>query len=873
MATPGSVVWRSRGFKLLGCLLLFMSASVARSGDATWTNLRLPFDREQHAAIYDPIRDRIVVFGGDTDWEWDSDVWVLPLSGPRQWTKLTTVGTPPSHRIGHSAIYDPLRDRVLVFGGSDYDWQVTGTNPYYNSALNDVWSLSLSGTPTWSPLSPAGTPPIPRVLHTAIYDPVRDRMVVYGGWGAPGGFTPYISDAWALSLSGTPAWTQILPSGSLPPARYGHAAIYDPPRDRMVVFGGFSAASSIDPESNDVWALSFSGTPAWSDLSPSGTRPDVRTRATAIYDPIHDTMLVMGGEFDPVCNICDIYVDTDAWALSLSGAPAWTKVPLPAPGRTEHAAIFDPVRSRMLVVGGWYYGVKSEVWALTLPDPRAWSLVTDTQPTDRYLQLAIYDSARDRMVMYGGSYWDFHQQGVIQGYTLGDLWTLSLAGPPLWTRLAPVGTSPAGRESAIYDPVRDRMLVIGRVSSSSTARGVWALTFSGAPAWSTLTVSGVPPSDRSRHAAVYDPVRDRVVIVGGPTGSTLNDVWELSLSGTPTWNQLVPSGTPPSGRAGHTAVYDPVGDRIVVFGGSDAGGRRNDAWGLSLSGTPAWSEIAPAGVLPAPREGHSAIYDPMRSHMVVFGGTDATSVLDDVWALSLSGAPSWVDVLGAAAQRVARSDHSAIYDPMLDRMVMFAGADGVGFRSDLWALNFGGPTPTLASLISARAYRDRVELAWQVGPGGASTATIYRRAEPGTWQALAAVTPDGMGRVMFVDRDVTPGTRYGYRIGITGAGQPTFAGETWVEIPTALDFALLGGRPNPSSGRLSAWFTLPAARPAMLELWDVSGRRIAAREVGSLGAGEHTVDLTPRQALPPGVYLLRLTQGERTSTMRAAVLK
>jgi hypothetical protein len=90
----------------------------------------------------------------------------------------------------------------------------------------------------------------------------------------------------------------------------------------------------------------------------------------------------------------------------------------------------------------------------------------------------------------------------------------------------------------------------------------------------------------------------------------------------------------------------------------------------------------------------------------------------------------------------------------------------------------------------------------------------------------------------------------------------------------ALSFALAGVRPNPSrGGRLSVAFSLPAAGEAQLQLLDVSGRQLTMREVGSLGAGRHTVDLGADLRLPPGLYLVRLTQGTNTRVTRVAVLK
>jgi hypothetical protein len=84
------------------------------------------------------------------------------------------------------------------------------------------------------------------------------------------------------------------------------------------------------------------------------------------------------------------------------------------------------------------------------------------------------------------------------------------------------------------------------------------------------------------------------------------------------------------------------------------------------------------------------------------------------------------------------------------------------------------------------------------------------------------------------------------------------------------NFAVHGLLPNPSRGALRVAITLPSAEPAVLEVFDVSGRRVASREVGALGAGEHIVDLSDGR-IATGWYLLRLTQGGRTAGAKAVV--
>ena len=127
------------------------------------------------------------------------------------------------------------------------------------------------------------------------------------------------------------------------------------------------------------------------------------------------------------------------------------------------------------------------------------------------------------------------------------------------------------------------MIVFGGVGAGTE---VWALSLA-EPAWSQLAVSGTPPAARSGHAAAYSwevPI-PRMIVFGGYSGTGLDEVWALSLAPVPTWTRLTPAGAPPSARWGHAAVYDPVRDRMIVLGGRNTT-YLGDAWALSLSGTP-----------------------------------------------------------------------------------------------------------------------------------------------------------------------------------------------------------------------------------------------------------------------------------------------
>lgn len=707
---------------------------------------------------------------------------MLPLaSGSSPMGSLSTQAIGPTPRIAATVIVDPVRDRLILFGGQG------------STRLDEVWALPLSGPPIWSQLTPAGVAPQPRVGHTAIYDPVGDRMIVFGGAS-----TYNLNDAWALSLSGEPAWSQIVPAGPAPPANVYASAIYDAARGRMIVIGGSSASAHTD-----VWALTLSGTPAWSLIVPPGERPAGRYLHTAIHDPIRDRLVICGG----------VYGDNDVWALSLSGASAWERLstsggsPFP---RYAQSAIYDSTADRMVLFGGYSSsGRLSDTWSLPLGAAPVWSRqVSSTQrPVERGQQAAACDAERSRLVVFGGS--------GDNGW-LNDTWVLPLEGPPAWSMVQPLDAPPpvaavpvftdsitgipdtiyVGQAFTLSAQVRndgvasdDARIVVafpsltdpadaGRVSSPSngdlpgfrvhaagsgidgaacepttasylvaeyaddtwagfggetqrldvrvqprvagtfyvdvrstmhTAGAAMCVPAPGLPSngesghvdqqgWAVkrfavtvlpLPAPGATPVRRRLHGAIHDPVRSRMIVFGGWVGAPSAETWALSLGASPTWSLLL-TDAGPSARYGHATIYDPVRDRLIVFGGFDDA-RRNDVWALSLAGPPVWTRLEPSGsYAPLARRYHSAIYDPVRDRMVIFGGATDSGDMDDAWAFDL-GDPRWINLSGTYPRPSWRKYHSAVYDPARDRMVVFGGAAGTStLYDDLWALSLAG---------------------------------------------------------------------------------------------------------------------------------------------------------------------------------------
>jgi len=212
--------------------------------------------------------------------------------------------------------------------------------------------------------------------------------------------------------------------------------------------------------------------------------------------------------------------------------------------------------------------------------------------------------------------------------------------------------------------------------------------------WTQVIGMGVSPSIRYSHSAVYDEVNKRMVNFGGifcPGCLWYNDVRVLYMTGsTFTWTQLNPTGTPPSGRYAHRAIYDPDNQRMIVFGGYDTVGYKGDLWALSLTSSVGWQQITPSPPCPSARANHVTVYDPIRKRMILFGGWDGTSpYFNDLWALSLTSSVSWAQLSPSGTIPQGRNSHTAIYDQLYDRIIVFGGnIAGVGATNETWALNF-----------------------------------------------------------------------------------------------------------------------------------------------------------------------------------------
>lgn len=469
--------------------------------------------RQLASAIFDPVGDRMIVFGGQSVDGLDgeaNDVWVLSTASGSHWTTLGVLGTPPSPRHGASAIYDAARGRMIVFGGHTAGGDV-----------NDVWALSLAGTPRWTQLAPTGMAPSPRSGAPAIYDAANDRMIVFG---------PDDDVAWPLSFAGSPSAPTWLPSaGAGDPADHACVAVYDAAAQRMVVFGYRTGATDAD-RTPRTWTLSLDGAWTWTELGPFASGPTWRTQAAAAFDPVRREMIVYGGSGAvPAPGATPVLYSL--WTLSLSGTPGWSIRSGdggPLGFRVVTDGFVDPKR-RELVVGGnddEFPGTVAGSAALPLADVPGW---LPTPAGFAYGGASIYDPRHDDEITFGGEFTHF-------GYYFGGPGVVPLSGGVGWS--VEPGPAPVARSGAslVYDARRHRtLLAFGYGPAVTSDELLWSLALDPPHTWTQLLPPDPRPTPRSRAAMVYDPVRDRVILFGGteqngdagPAGVTLR--WFLGV--------------------------------------------------------------------------------------------------------------------------------------------------------------------------------------------------------------------------------------------------------------------------------------------------------------------------------------------------------
>ncbi|MEM9194631.1 MAG: DUF4215 domain-containing protein, partial [Myxococcota bacterium] len=550
------------------------------------------------------------------------------------WRQQTAQDFP--FRIEHRLAYDGARGGIV---------SVAGRNAF--GGLDRAPTIFYDGVQWRSDLQP-GRPPPPNALsgrarHALAFDVARQRLVVFGGLDAMG---VTLGDTWE-QVDGR--WTlQTLPTA--PSARRDMAFAYDPETGGVAITGGFDGLQAI----GDAWL--YDGT-RWTRRADPPYAP--RWGHSLVFDARRRRLIMHGGQ-DGTGPLLD------TWAYA---GGTWSELSRSGPENIVSMA-YDVRRDRTVAVAG-RTSVERAVWEF---DGATWVDVTPTDgPSQRRGTSIAYDPMRERVVLIGGGsgmpgralndIWEYDgaswTRGIIvnrPGERLGiqliswprpvPLWLLGGfdPGPPRqdlaeqW-RLEPNGVwlnEPAGGtatvfpsvNAAYYDPLRSRVVAVGGDTR------VRLLEFDGRT-WRAIEAPGSPPP-RSGFGGAYDPNRDRLVIFGGARESMQrNDTWEFD--GT-RWERRTTTTSPP-GRSRPGMVYDPVRQGILLYGGAMGAEVTDPALddAYLFDGTD-WTEVEPLGDWPGRRRGPAMAFHAARGSVIFFGGDGSPMPLEGAWELTADGA-------------------------------------------------------------------------------------------------------------------------------------------------------------------------------------------------------------------------------------------
>jgi hypothetical protein len=257
--------------------------------------------------------------------------------------------------------------------------------------------------------------------------------------------------------------------------------------------------------------------------------------------------------------------------------------------------------------------------------------------------------------------------------------------------------------------------------------------------WVQLSPATSPPA-RSYLAMAYDGASGKVIVFGGFDGNGYrNDTWVFDGI---TWTEVA-TETPPPARAAAQMAYDGVTHQVVLFGGYDGSNYLGDTW-LWDGTTSRWTEAAPAHH-PTPVTGPMLFPDP-NGRVDLFGGFDGHFYQLAMWQWSRS---DWKR-LSPAMVPYARSSAAVATNPMIDQVVLFGGLGDVNpnntwtYRGNTWTLQSPVTQPALVYAASA-AFDPRISAAilFGGGSGGIDQNTTWRWFAPrGDWrQVLTTQSP------------------------------------------------------------------------------------------------------------------------------------
>lgn len=315
--------------------LLLVNATLVSAAEYQWTEVidsPSPPARRSHAMALDPVTNEIVLFGGFANGSHLGDTWTFSTE-TKQWHQVESAES-PSPRAAAMLVYEPLHERLILFGGFGFGHSVV---------TNDTWAFDTRSN-SWADLK-AENPPSERASYGLAVDSKRGLIVLFGGFTERG----YFNDIWEYDPEEN-AWHEIKTEGGVPLARGAMGFVYDEGNDVFVMYGGFSENGFF----GDTWTFDPK-TNSWKEMSPEDHPPPVRTRM--VYsDKVNQSIFFGGDVIYPETAEAAVEPYNSVWAYDYQRNTWQELIPQPSNGspskRSLNGIVFDPVSLSIVIFGG-----------------------------------------------------------------------------------------------------------------------------------------------------------------------------------------------------------------------------------------------------------------------------------------------------------------------------------------------------------------------------------------------------------------------------------------------------------------------------------------------------------------------------------------
>lgn len=241
-------------------------------------------------------------------------------------------------------VFNTARNELVFVGGySAMDDDATISRGEH---VPDVWAYDRTDN-KWraAQQGPIGLPPSEGGL--AVYDSANDRIIYFGGLT---GANQRGNDVWQLKADSNGMYqaTRLSPGGTLPTQRWLMAGCYDAANQRMILWGGQSAAGVL----GDMWTLSLTpGGETWTLLTPTGTAPAAVWQPSFAFDAANKKLYVHGG----ATNNAGTTYTAQLFVLDISTTNcAWTNTGVTGGMAVRGAALaYDAANQRLVAFSGY----------------------------------------------------------------------------------------------------------------------------------------------------------------------------------------------------------------------------------------------------------------------------------------------------------------------------------------------------------------------------------------------------------------------------------------------------------------------------------------------------------------------------------------